>query len=168
MENVDTVIVELVPEAGDDVQAMKAGLMEIADIFVVNKADRPGADSLVVGIKSMLNLVHPTSPWRIPVLATQAENDIGVAAVYEQIWKHRQATIDAGLFTERRAKQRHDEFTTALEKMVVQEFTDAISADQSLAEYVARVTSGDVSPYEAAERVFGIISGRGAGQHPQA
>lgn len=161
MENVDTVIVELVPEAGDDVQAMKAGLMEIADIFVVNKADRPGADSLAVGIKSMLDLVHPTSPWRIPVLATQAENDIGVAAVYEEIWKHRQTTIEAGLFEERRARQRHDEFTTALERMVVQQFTEAIAADRSLSEYVARVNTGEVSPYEAAETVFGVISQRG-------
>jgi LAO/AO transport system kinase len=161
MENVDTVIVELVPEAGDDVQAMKAGLMEIADIFVVNKADRPGADSLAVGIRSMLDLVHPTSPWRIPVLATQAENDIGVAAVYEEVWKHRQTTIEAGLFEERRARQRHDEFTAALERMVVQEFTEAIATDRSLAEYVARVNTGEVSPYEAAETVFGAISQRG-------
>ena len=76
-------------------------------------------------------------------------------------------TIDH-LIAERRAKQRHDEFTAALERMVVQEFTDAISADQSLAEYVGRVTTGDVSPYEAAEKVFGIISGRGAGQPPRA
>jgi LAO/AO transport system kinase len=160
MENVDTVIVALVPEAGDDVQAMKAGLMEIADIFVVNKADRPGADSLLAGIRSMLDLVHPTSPWRIPVLATQAENDIGVAEVYEQIWRHRQMTEDSGLFSERRARQRHDEFTSALEKMVLQQFTDAIAADGALAEYVARVTAGEVSPYEAAEQVFAIISGR--------
>ncbi len=158
MENVDTVVVALVPEAGDDVQAMKAGLMEIADIFVVNKADRPGADSLVVGIRSMLDLVCRDNGWTIPVLSTQAEHNIGVGELYEQIWHHRKTSIDTGLFAERRARQRRDEFTAVLQKLVTQEFMNAISSDHDLAACVAQMNEGEISPYEAAEEVFRIMS----------
>ncbi|MBN1857148.1 MAG: methylmalonyl Co-A mutase-associated GTPase MeaB [Dehalococcoidia bacterium] len=158
MENVDTVIVALVPEAGDDVQAMKAGLMEIADIFVVNKADRPGADSLAVEIQSMLDLVGQDKGWRIPVLATQAANNVGVAELYEQIWHHRETSMDTDAFAERRARQRRDELTAVLEKMVIQEFTRAIASDARLSAYVSRMNEGEISPYEAAEMIYRTIS----------
>ena len=163
MESVDTVVVALVPEAGDDIQAMKAGLMEIADIFVVNKADRPGAQSLAVGIRSMLDLVCQDNAWRVPVLATQAENNIGVAELYEQVWQHRKTCIDSGLFTERRAKQRSNEFTAVLQKMVVQEFMKAISSDERLSGFVSQMNEGELSPYAAAEKVYGIISQKDSG-----
>jgi LAO/AO transport system kinase len=158
MENVDTVVVALVPEAGDDVQAMKAGLMEIADIFVVNKADRPGADSMVVEIKSMLHLASQEGGWEIPVLATQAENDIGVDTLYAEIWRHRQAAMDSGAFAERRASQKRNELTSVLQKMVVQEYLKAISSDSRLSGYVRRMNEGTLSPYEAADMILGIIS----------
>jgi len=158
MENVDTVVVALVPGAGDDIQAMKAGLMEIADIFAVNKADRPGADSLVVEIRNMLDLVGQDSGWRIPVLATQAENNVGVGELYERIWHHRKTCIDTGVFAERRAEQRRNEFTAVLQKMVVQEFMNAISSDRRLSRYVSRMNEGKMSPYEAAEKIYSAIS----------
>jgi len=160
MDSVDTVVVTLVPEAGDDVQAMKAGLMEIADIFVVNKADRAGADSMVVAIKSMLNLVMPQGEWKVPVLATQAENNIGVEELYRRIQEHRQMGIDTGSLEERRARQRANELTTVLEKMVVQEFMKAVGADRRLAEYLRDMNDGKLSPYAAAEQIYGIIAGK--------
>jgi len=158
MENVDTVVVALVPEAGDDVQAMKAGLMEIADVFVVNKADRQGADSLAVEIQSMLDLVDQGNGWRVPVLATQAANDVGVEELYEQICNHRKAAMETGAFEERRANQRTDELTAVLEKMVIQEFTKAIASDARLSGYVSQMNEGEISPYEAAEKIYGTIS----------
>jgi LAO/AO transport system kinase len=150
MESVDTVIVTLVPEAGDDVQAMKAGLMEIADIFVVNKADRPGSQSLVIGIRSMLDLMGQDMGWKVPVLSTQAEHNIGIPELYEQIWNHRKSSMEAGLFDDRRARQRSNEFTEALERMVTQEFLNAISSDPRLVAYVAQMNEEAISPYEAA------------------
>ena len=158
MESVDTVVVALVPEAGDDIQAMKAGLMEIADIFVVNKADRPGAQSLAVGIRSMLDLVCQDNVWRVPVLATQAENNVGVGELYEHIWRHRQTCLDTGAFAERRARQMRNEFTAVMQKMFVQEFMKAIASDSNLSSYVARMNEGEISPYAAAEKIFNIIS----------
>ncbi len=158
MASVDTVVVALVPEAGDDVQAMKAGLMEIADVFVVNKADRPGAESLLVGIRSMLDLVCHGDGWRIPVLATQAENNIGVEDLYQQIWEHRRFGLESGSFEERRAHQRHDEFTAALQKMVTHQFMQTVAADPQLAACVTRMNAGEISPYEAASEVFRTVS----------
>ncbi len=158
MESVDTVVVALVPEAGDSVQAMKAGLMEIADIFVVNKADRPGAQSLVIGIQSMLDLACQENAWKVPVLATQASNNIGIDELYQQIWNHRQSCLDSGVFAERRARQMRNEFTSVMQKMFVQQFMHAIESDSALSSYVARMNEGDISPYTAAEKIFGIIS----------
>ena len=161
MEDVDTVVVALVPEAGDDVQAMKAGLMEIADIFVVNKSDRPGANTMAIGIRSMLDLFSQDSAWKIPVLSTQAENNIGVGELYDQIWQHRKDSMESGAFEERRAQQKRDELTSVLEKMIVQEFTKAISADPQLAAYVSQMNDGEIGPYEAAEKIYAAISHSG-------
>jgi LAO/AO transport system kinase len=161
MDNVDTVVVTLVPEAGDDIQAMKAGLMEIADIFVVNKADRSGADSLVASIRSMLDLVCHDGGWKAPVLATQAENNIGVGELYQQVRRHWKICADSGILEERRARQRHNELATVLQKMVVQEFTKAIASDPRLAEYVAQMNEGSISPYAAAETIYSIIAQQG-------
>ena len=81
----DSVIVTLVPEAGDGIQAMKAGLMEIGDIFVVNKADRGGAEKLAREINYMVSLKQADSDWKTKVLTAQAENDIGVIELVEEI-----------------------------------------------------------------------------------
>jgi LAO/AO transport system kinase len=83
----DTSIVVLVPEAGDEVQTLKSGLMEIADIFVVNKSDREGAD---IFVRNLNALVHEKSDtgWTIPVLKTIASTQSGIAALWEQIEKH--------------------------------------------------------------------------------
>src|SRR5262245_23642053 len=100
----DTVIVSLVPEAGDGVQVMKAGLMEIADIFVVNKADRDGAQRMLAELTLMLELKYSNrSPaeaaqpqWRIPVLATQAVNNIGMTELFDAIEDHHRFLSDSG------------------------------------------------------------------------
>ncbi|HSN59536.1 MAG TPA: hypothetical protein VLR49_01275, partial [Ferruginibacter sp.] len=85
----DTTIVVLVPEAGDEVQAMKSGLMEIADIFVVNKADRPGADKFVRNLKQILTPASHTSEQEIPVIKTIASQKEGITELIEKIETHR-------------------------------------------------------------------------------
>ncbi|MFU8796516.1 MAG: methylmalonyl Co-A mutase-associated GTPase MeaB, partial [Dehalococcoidia bacterium] len=101
MEKTDTVIVIQCPESGDAVQTMKAGLFEIADIFVVNKSDHPDADKLLRDIQAMLNLREPDW-WDIPVVATEAVNDVGVEELYRQIQLHYRALCDTGQLSERR------------------------------------------------------------------
>jgi LAO/AO transport system kinase len=106
----DTVVVILHPEAGDGVQAMKAGLMEVADIFVVNKADREGAERLVRDVLDTLELRRPSDDgWRPPVLSTVASTGRGVAELLEAIGAHRDHARASGSFESRRrtrARQR--------------------------------------------------------------
>ena len=118
MENVDTIVVTLVPEAGDTVQTMKAGLLEIADIFVVNKADRPGAYNLLAELEAMLHLHARQELWNIPALATQAVNNVGIEELYDVILKHRHAMEESGPISERRQRQRRQEFLETIEQRI--------------------------------------------------
>src|SRR5205823_3109260 len=107
MKLADTTIVVLVPEAGDAVQAMKAGLLEAADVFVVNKADRPGAPALMAELGFTAHLQYTGSTprdvdWEIPVLSAEAQNDVGVTELLETIRRHRAALEAGGALTERR------------------------------------------------------------------
>lgn len=86
----DTTVVVVVPEAGDEVQTMKAGLMEIADVFVVNKSDRPGADSFVKNLRLMLAPAYSTHKGELPVIKTVASQNKGIDLLYEAIKKHQQ------------------------------------------------------------------------------
>lgn len=88
----DTTIVVLVPEAGDDIQTMKAGLMEIADVFVVNKADRPGADTFVNNLKQMLAPAFQRKQATIPILKTIASNKDGIDYLYQIIQELQQTS----------------------------------------------------------------------------
>lgn len=102
----DTTVVVLVPESGDGIQAMKAGLMEIADFFVLNKADRPGADQAVMSLKMILGFrVHDASSWMPEVLKTQANDGKGVEEVAQLVQRHRSYLESSGMF-ERNRKSR--------------------------------------------------------------
>lgn len=86
----DTTVVVVVPESGDEVQTMKAGLMEIADVFVVNKADRPDAETFVQNLRWMLSPAFQRSQLEIPIVKTTASQKIGVAELYDKIMQHQQ------------------------------------------------------------------------------
>ncbi len=86
----DTTVVVMVPEAGDEVQTMKAGLMEIADIFVVNKSDRPGADIFIKNLRQMLAPAFNRSTHEIAIIKTVASEKEGIAALFEKIEEHQQ------------------------------------------------------------------------------
>jgi LAO/AO transport system kinase len=89
VETADTTVVLLVPEAGDAIQTLKAGLMEIADIFVINKADREGADRLMAELRMMREIQLTSGGWDVPIIATQAHRDVGVETLYDTIESHR-------------------------------------------------------------------------------
>ncbi len=154
MENVDTTVVVLVPEAGDTIQTMKAGLFEIADIFVVNKADRPGADNLVAELRMMIHLRSDESWWQVPVIATEAVNNVGIEELYGQIEKHRRTLEETGRLRRRREEQRRREFMETVERRVAGELFKLIERDEELGRYMARVEAGEIDPYSAAEEVL--------------
>lgn len=155
MEAADTTIVVLVPEAGDSIQTMKAGLMEIADIFVVNKADRPGADYLVADLQGMLHQSSKQSACQVPVLATQAANDVGIGEVYQQMELHRQALEQSGELALKRSRQRRTDLLRTIEHRIMTQIVKLIERDGQLTSHLERVEKGEIDPYSAA---MGILS----------
>ena len=106
-----TTIVVSLPGAGDDIQALKAGLLEIGDVYVVNKGDLPGADSEVARLKSMLQMGQKREDgWNAPVLKTVAVKAEGVSAVVDACWHHRRHLLDQDLFRKRSDRQTHQLF----------------------------------------------------------
>jgi LAO/AO transport system kinase len=153
MEKTDTVLVILCPESGDAIQTMKAGLFEIADIFVVNKADNPGADNFVRDIQAMLQLREP-GWWNIPVVATEAVNDIGIEELYKQIQLHHQAICKEGRLSQRRQLQRKQDFIKTLERKLTHKLLRLIEQDGQLSNYMERVEKGELDPYSAADEIL--------------
>ncbi len=153
MEKTDTVLVILCPESGDAIQTMKAGLFEIADIFVVNKADNPGADNFVRDIQAMLQLREP-GWWNIPVVATEAVNDIGIEELYKQIQLHHQAICKEGRLSQRRKLQRKQDFIKTLERKLTHKLLRLIEQDGQLSNYMERVEKGELDPYSAADEIL--------------
>jgi LAO/AO transport system kinase len=146
-----TVLV-LVPGTGDDVQAIKAGVMEIADVFVVNKADRPEADRIVAAVKASLSLASPPeNAWRPPVLTTQATTGQGVDALWDAIaacHAHRTATGD-----ERSRMRAADRLRLAIARQAAERVAAATS-DGDWARVLADVTARRLSPEQAAEQLL--------------
>ena len=153
MEKTDTVLVILCPESGDAIQTMKAGLFEIADILVVNKADHPGADNFVRDIQAMLQLREP-SWWNIPVVATEAVNDVGIEELYKQIQLHHQALCEDGRLSQRRQLQRKQDFIKTLERKLTHKLLMLLEQDGQLNSYIERVEKGELDPYSATDEIL--------------
>ena len=145
----DTVVVALVPEAGDAVQTLKAGLMEIADVFVVNKADRPGAQQMTANVRSLLALSPTGEEWRPPVVETQAVNGVGIDELVDAIERHREHLTDSGLLEERRRKRRSLELTETLRDKLARRVESQITGSPALQAMVERVEAGELEPYSA-------------------
>ena len=153
MEKTDTVLVILCPESGDAIQTMKAGLFEIADIFVVNKADNPGADNFVRDIQAMLELREP-GWWNIPVVATQAVNDVGTEELHKQIQLHYQTLRKEGRLLQRRQLQRKQDFIKTLERKLTDRLLRLIEQDGQLSSYIEKVEKGELDPFSAADEIL--------------
>ncbi len=163
IKQADTTVVVLVPESGDAVQTMKAGLLEVADIFVVNKADRDGATPLATELRFTAHL-HRASPqapkdidWEIPVLATQAQHGRGVEELLQQIRGHRELLEASGALERRRQVRRRSE----LQALLVEEFREQVSrkleADGALAATLEQVAAGRLDPYSAVEEILASL-----------
>jgi len=153
MEKTDTVLVILCPESGDAIQTMKAGLFEIADIFVLNKSDHPGADNFIRDIQAMLQL-RETNWWNIPTVATEAVNDIGIEELHKQIQLHHQALREDGRLSQRRQLQRKQDFVKTLERKLTSKLLMLIEQDGQLCTYVERVEKGEIDSYSAVDEIL--------------
>jgi LAO/AO transport system kinase len=152
----DTTLVVLTPGAGDAMQANKAGLLEVADIFVINKADRPGANELERDLGSMLDMDQNMGEWRPPIVRTIAQTGEGVAGLWESIGKHRAYLESSGKLEERRARRLTDE----LRQIVVHRLEQKAYAVAGGAEFERlrdAVVARDMDPYTAAEELLAAL-----------
>jgi LAO/AO transport system kinase len=160
MGTVDTVVVVLMPEAGDAIQALKAGLMEIADIFVINKADKEGAERMAAAVNSMLRMAPAVEDWTPPVISTEAHNNKGIDNLYHEIKTHRTHLEETTALNKRREDRTVQEFLSTVEEEFSRRMKRLMSADPGLIELLERVKKGEVEPYSAAEKLInGGIAG---------
>ncbi len=146
-----TVVVSM-PGMGDAVQAMKAGLAEIGDVWVVNKSDLPGAADLVLTLEAMLGLrSHGEEKWRPPVVSTVASEEQGVAALVEELFAHRRYLTESGLIGVRRSRSAFDLFRSLVAEMVGEKLLEETSEFIALREDLRRRA---IDPYTAAEALM--------------
>ena len=159
----DTTVVALVPESGDSVQAMKAGLMEVADIFVVNKADRDGAHALMAELRFSVHLHYSSSAspkdidWETPVLATQAVSDVGVTELLAEVKRHRAVLEAGGALEKRRQARRRAELRTLLVERFASEVLGRVEQDRAIARVFDAVADGALDSYSAVSRILSTM-----------
>ncbi|MDA8312721.1 MAG: methylmalonyl Co-A mutase-associated GTPase MeaB [Actinomycetota bacterium] len=170
----DTTVVVVTPGWGDAMQANKAGLLEIADLFVVNKADRPGVNEARRDLEQMLDL-SALSDWRPPVLATAASTGEGIDALWEAVARHRSHLMETGELRRRREARLAQELQRVLTARVLAD-VHALATARSFEDAVGAIAAGRLDPYRAAERLLAATLaespaerlGARAGGHPAA
>jgi LAO/AO transport system kinase len=149
----DTVVLVLMPGSGDSIQALKAGVMEIPDLIVVNKADHPLTDTMVREIRGVLSL-GPSGSWRVPILRTEAAKGEGVAEVAEKIAEHRAHIEAEGTLDERRARNLRNEVLELAAARLRRRLEAAVADDPAVAELLDRVVRRELDPASAATEVL--------------
>jgi LAO/AO transport system kinase len=157
----DTTVVVVNPRWGDAVQANKAGLLEVADLFVINKADLPGARETRRDLDQMLDL-SVLGDWRPPIIETVASTGEGVETLWEAVGRHRASLADRGLLEAHRRDRLERELRQILSARIGQEI-EALCAGDTFGEVVAAVVEGRTDPYEAADDLIGRVGRTGAG-----
>ena len=150
MDVADVALVTLVPEAGDTVQAMKAGLLEIADAFVVNKADRDGAGQMAAALRSVIALDPRPPALRPAVTLTQAHNGAGVRELYAHVQALLADAAESGRLARRRTERARREAARLVSAALSNALKAAMEGDPRAADPLARVSSGDLDPRAAA------------------
>ncbi|MBW8004261.1 MAG: methylmalonyl Co-A mutase-associated GTPase MeaB [candidate division NC10 bacterium] len=146
-----TSIVVTVPGLGDDIQAIKAGILEIADIFVVNKADREGADKTVAELKAMMALGPGRSDWSPPIFKTVAIEEEGIVELAQGILAHQAHLDQAGVRQERQRERSHALFLELLQERVTRRLLERAAANGILEQTIERIAHRDLDPYSAVD-----------------
>lgn len=151
----DTTLVLLAPGMGDGIQAAKAGILEIGDLYVVNKADRDGADAVRRDLRGMLALAdRREDAWRPPILKTVAQDGTGLPEVVEALDDHRSWLASTGELERRRTRRAREEIE-AIALDALRARWGAVGAEGELERLAAAVAAGESDPYTAADRLLG-------------
>jgi LAO/AO transport system kinase len=151
----DTTIVVVNPGWGDAIQANKAGLLEIADLFVINKADRPGARETRRDLELMLDLTE-LGDWRPPIVETTASTGEGVGKLWAEVGRHRSHQIEHGTLGLLRRRRLEGEFHQILIARVEEQIDELVAADR-FADVTASMMAGDLDPYQAADQLLAAV-----------
>ncbi len=150
----DTTMVVLVPESGDSVQAMKAGLMEIADFFVMNKSDRPGSEQAITALKTILMMKnYEENSWYPSIIKTTASDNQGTEEIANEIEKHRRNLLDSGDFQKRRDKNFHIRIKEIVEDRIKKILWNS-EGQEMINSSLNKLRVSQISPYYIAEEIL--------------
>ena len=153
IDHADTVVLVLMPGSGDSIQALKAGVMEIPDVIVVNKADHPLTDTMVRDIKGVLAL-GPRAKWTIPIVRTEAGRGEGVQELAEKLDEHRAFIESEGTLSERRRRNLMNEVLAIATGRIRRELEASVRDDPAVKELLDRVVSRELDPASAATTIL--------------
>jgi LAO/AO transport system kinase len=153
IDHADTVVLVLMPGSGDSIQALKAGVMEIPDVIVVNKADHPLTDTMVREIKGVLAL-GPQQDWEVPIVRTEAVRGEGIEELLGKLAEHRAHIEAEGALSERRRRNLMNEVLAIAAFRMRRELEAAVREDPEVQELLDRVVSRELDPASAAVRIL--------------
>ncbi|MEA2497254.1 MAG: GTPase [Thermoleophilaceae bacterium] len=153
IDHADTVVLALMPGSGDSIQALKAGVMEIPDVIVVNKADHPLTDTMVREIRGVLSL-GPKTSWRVPIVRTKAVTGEGVEELAERIHEHHEHIEAEGTLEERRRRNLRNEVMELATVRLRRRLDQSVRGDEELQKLLDEVVARRLDPASAAQRLL--------------
>jgi LAO/AO transport system kinase len=159
VDHADTIVLALMPGSGDSIQALKAGVMEIPDVIVVNKADHPMTDTMVREVRGVLSLSHQPGEWQVPILRTEAARGEGVEELAVKIDEHRAHIEAEGTLEQRRARNLRNEVLGIATSRTRRRMEATAAADPETAALLERVVRRELDPASAASELMERQSG---------
>lgn len=156
VKNCDTTVMVMVPGLGDDIQAIKAGVMEIGDVFAVNKSDRDGAKRTAREIDMMLDF-NKEVLWRPPVKMVVATESKGIDELIEAIFAHRTHMSEDNRFLERRMRNAKFEIVDLIKERIEKQFLDQSHKEKQLESFATQIAQRELDPFTAVDAVFDMI-----------
>lgn len=157
VKTADTTMVVVVPGLGDDIQAIKAGILEIGDLFTINKADREGVDKLNIEIEMMLELNQEDVAWRPPINRTVASKDEGIQDVVDSIEEHKKYLFASGEIETIRAARIKSEVTAMINDRISRHIDASVVATEEFAETVIKLKKREVDPYSVVNKIVDSV-----------
>lgn len=158
VKTADSIVVALVPGLGDDIQAIKAGILEIGDIFIINKADREGVERLNSELNMMLDLNLQTVAWRPPVLRTVAAENQGIVEFVDTINEHMAYLRNSGQLAARRKTRTQNEIMALLEETILRHISEMVQKQGNFAKLVGQVAERKVDSYTVVQNLLTVFS----------
>jgi LAO/AO transport system kinase len=156
VDHADTIVLALMPGSGDSIQALKAGVMEIPDVIIVNKSDHPLADTMVREVRSALGL-GPQGPWKVPVVKTEAAKGEGIDQLLRQIDAHGEHIAETGTLAERRARNLRAEVLGIAAARLRRRLEERAANDPGWEDLLESVTRRETDPASAARKLLETI-----------